>query len=482
MLEQYLPIPTPYDPAEDPPGSIDPMGTVTTAEQMAEVLLPGLTARMWRARHLTFAALGALIGQRTAAMNGGSEEMRLEARLGLERLFVSAVAWKDSKDEDWHRASRRLPGITLARRAIHAGHQPLGKQNFLKGQAINGPFGVVQRLARNLDIIDDDNLLSRNGEELLLAWSEQHGLSGILDDTNSSSNGSGWLQRLLRHVVNHIKEGIWPNNSWWGWSDLANVLRPDQPTPRETKILFQFLTSESNATRKRFIELLLSPSVLQCYKAVITDGSRGDLDRVILAQQIEPLVQAGKDETDRLIRYAITLVEAHEQLSGCLEAAFRSLMWALTRRSGRSTTVDLLGDSAFVSSLASTRRKLTRAAKRFQIVMSELKDHPQVLDAVNVERLDQLMQDGLESLTGERDLIDVVMQRHRYVQQQKRKGPWIEPDYPYLTLMPGFGDTKDAPPSYGGVYLHQFRVSNAYSFLNDLGKVPGVDVTDGEEE
>jgi hypothetical protein len=48
--------------------------------------------------------------------------------------------------------------------------------------------------------------------------------------------------------------------------------------------------------------------------------------------------------------------------------------------------------------------------------------------------------------------------------------------------MPGFGDTKDAPPSYEGVYLHQFRVSNAYSFLNDLGKVPGVEVTDGEEE
>lgn len=482
MLDQFLPLPTPYDPAEDPPGSIDPMGTVTTAEQMAEVLLPGLTARMWRARHLTFAALAALIGERAAAMDGDSEEMRLEARLGLERLFVSAVAWKDSKEENWHRAARRLPGITLARRALDAGHQPLGKQNFLKGQAINGLFGVVQRLARNLGIIDEDNRLSRRGEELLLAWSAQSGLDGILDDTNSCSPGADWLRRLLGKVINHVKAGTWPNNVWWGWSDLANLLRPDQPTPRETKILFQLITSESNATRKRVIELLLSPGVLQCYRVVITDGSRGDLDRAILAQQIEPLVRAGKDETDRLVRYAISLVEAHEQLSGCLEAAFRSLMWGLTRRGGRSTTDDLLGDSAVVTSLASTRRKLTRAAKRFQIVMSELKDHPQVLDALNVERLDQLMQDGLESLTGERDLVDVVMQRHRNVQQQKRKGVWIESDYQYLTLMPGFGDAKDAPPSFGGVYLHQFRVSNAYSFLNDLGKVPGVEVTDGEEE
>ena len=170
MLFDCLPIATPYDPAEDPPGSIDTLGTVASAEQLADILLPGLTARMWRVRHLTFTSLVALVGARAAAIEGGSEEMRLEARLGLERLFVSAVACKDEgKEEGWNHAARRLPGIGLARRAIRAGHQQLGKQNFLKGQAINGPFGVVQRLARNLDIIDDDNHLCRNGGELLLA-------------------------------------------------------------------------------------------------------------------------------------------------------------------------------------------------------------------------------------------------------------------------------------------------------------------------
>ena len=111
MLIDCLPLATPYDPAEDPPSSIDPLGTVASAEQLADILLPGLTARMWRARHLTFTALAALVGERAAAIEGGSEEMRLEARLGLERLFVSAVAWKDeSKEEGWGHAARRLPG------------------------------------------------------------------------------------------------------------------------------------------------------------------------------------------------------------------------------------------------------------------------------------------------------------------------------------------------------------------------------------
>jgi|GEM_PF-992120 len=481
MLDQFLPIPTPYDPAEDPPGSIDPLGTVATAEQLADVLLPGLTARMWRVRHLTFAALAALVGERAAAMEGGSEDMRLEARLGLERLFVSAVAWKDIKDENWRRAARRLPGIGLARRAIHAGHQPLGKQNFLKGQAINGPFGVVQRLARNLDIIDDDNRLSRNGEELLLAWSAEQDLGGILDDTNSGSNGSNWLQRLLPHVVNQVKGGKWPNNGWWGWSDLADLLRPDQPKAREKKILYRLLTSESNAARKRCIELLLSPGILESYKTVLTNGSRGELDREILFQQIDSHVQNGTNETDRLIRYAVSLIETHEQVSGHLEAAFRGLMWALTRRGGRSTIDDLLGDSTLASALAWTRRKLTGVAKRFQTIMAELKEHPQVLDAVKVERLDQLMQDAIGGLISERDLVAAVMERHRRVQRQKRKGVWIEQDDPYWTLMPGFGDNADAPRRHGGAYLHPFRVSNAYSFLSDLGRVRGVEVPDGEE-
>jgi len=83
---------------------------VTGAEQLADVLLPGFTARMWWARHLTFAALAALLGERAARAEGGSEVMRLEARNGLERLFVSGVARKDEVETSgWGTAARRLP-------------------------------------------------------------------------------------------------------------------------------------------------------------------------------------------------------------------------------------------------------------------------------------------------------------------------------------------------------------------------------------
>ena len=482
MLIDYLPLTTPYDPAEDPPGSIDPLGTVATAEQLADVLLLGLTARMWRARHLTFTALAALVGERSAAIHGGSEEMRLEVRLGLERLLVSAIAWKDEKNHDhWNNAARRLPGIGLARRAIRVGHQPLGKQNFLKGQAINGPFGVMQRLARNLDIIDDDNRLSRNGEAVLLSWSAEQNLGGVLDDTNSKSQGAKWLRRLVDSVIDHVKNGSWPHSGWWGWSGLADVLRPDQPGSQEKKVLFQCLTGASNVTRARCIDLLLSPPILHGYKSGMANGPRGDLDRAILAQHIHVCVKHGRDEVDRLIRYAVVLIDTYEQISGHLEVAFRDLMWALTRHGGRSPADDLLRDSTLASRLASTRRSLTGVATRFQTVLSDLNAHVQILGAVNQDRLDQLMQDALDGRTSERALVDTVMRRHRRVQEHKRKGVWIEQDHPNWTLMPGFGDSSDAPRSYRGAYLHPFRVSNAYSLLSDLGKVRGIEMLDGEE-
>lgn len=216
MRPECLPVATPYDPAEDPPGSIDPLGTVAGAEEMADVLFPGMTARMWRARHLTFAALAAYVAEQAAASADGNEDFRLEARLGLERLFVSAIARKEQQDHSWRQASRRLPGISLARRALALGDQPLGKQTFLKGQAINGPFGVVARLARCLDIVDDDNRLGRNGRELLLVWAGAQELGGLLDEWNSKSSGMTWIKRLTEYVVLHVRERRWPSPLWGG--------------------------------------------------------------------------------------------------------------------------------------------------------------------------------------------------------------------------------------------------------------------------
>ena len=103
---------------------------------------------MWRVRLLTFAALAAEVSKRIAA---GRDDRLIDARLAFKRLFVSAVARQEESDVDWRKASRRLSFIGLARQALRAGDQPLEQANFLKGQGVNGPFGVITRLARRRD-------------------------------------------------------------------------------------------------------------------------------------------------------------------------------------------------------------------------------------------------------------------------------------------------------------------------------------------
>jgi len=113
--------------------------------------------------------------------------------------------------------------------------------------------------------------------------------------------------------------------------------------------------------------------------------------------------------------------------------------------------------------------------------MAELGTFPVVMDTVAADRLDEVLQDALNGSKHVGTLVDSVMERHCRVQQQKKKGVWIETDAGHWTLMPGFGDNAEAPWSYDGAYLHPFRVSNAYSLLTDLGHIKGAEIPDAEE-
>ena len=481
MRFDCLPKATPYDPAEDPPGSVDPLGTVAGAEQLADVLFSGMTARMWRARHLTFTALAAFVAEQVASP-AGDEELRLEARLALERLFVSAIARQESQDTEWRKASRRLPGISLARRALSSGDQPLGKQTFLKGQAINGPFGVVARLARHLDIIDDDNRISRNGQDLLLVWAAEQELPGLLDEAGSKSPGASWIKKLAGYVEDYACNSRWPTSWWWGWGQLAERLRPDKIGPRERQVLRRLLAGDESVLRRRCMELLENKEVAADYRSLQGSSGRGLLDRRMLVSNVQPMLQTGEDRLDSSIDYTIGLIDAYEQVSGQLESIIRGLLWALTHRGGRAALDGLLADPILSVHLSEARRQLRPTTQNLRARVGELAGYPEVQHAISIERLDQLLQDAESGLDGEKQLVEQVMERHWRVQQQKKKGVWIEREVSYWTLIPGFGDNNEKPWVCDGDYLHPFRVTNAYSFLADLGRIPRIEVPDAEEE
>ena len=219
-MTEWLPFSTAYDPSEDPPGSVDPLGTLAEAERLADILLPGFTVRMWRPRLLTFTAVASVIADRTVRLTG-REDDRLAARLVFERLFVAAVMrLTEDQPDDYRDAGRRLPGRQLAEQAWREG-EPLRSANFLKGQAVNGPFGVMARLARSIGLIDSDGRPGRNAPELILAWSNDLGLSDFLEDPRQADgDGIWWVKKVTETVIHGLgKNGEWPSRNQQIWED-----------------------------------------------------------------------------------------------------------------------------------------------------------------------------------------------------------------------------------------------------------------------
>lgn len=472
-----LPLATSYDPAEDPPGSIDPLGTLGPAQRIAEVLFPGFTARMWRPRLLTFAAMASLIAERVAKSHAMGEDSWLAARLGFERLFVSAVVRQQQRDPDeWELAVRRLPGSSLARRALRAGDEPLGRRNFLKGQAINGAYGVMSRLARRLDIVDEDDRLSRGGEELLLAWAGDEELPGLLDEDKSGSPGRQWLDRFVNKTVDHISQDRWLSPGWSGWRELAERLRPDRAGTQERRVLRRLL--ENDPVRSRCLSILRERDVLSLYRAATASGGRADQDRTVLVEGVLRSLAPDGSAEDKVIDLAVRLADTYEQVASLLESALNGLLWGLTRRGGQAKPTELEADPYLRPLFLSVCRQLPAPARRLKELIGEMSSVPQVADLNPVEPLDDLAVQASVASENPIELIRTVVSRHRDVQNSKKKGMWIELGDRW-TLLPGFGYAADAPPEPKVTYLHTFRVPNAYSFLGELGLV-SLGVPDGE--
>lgn len=476
LSARYLPQATPLDPAEDPPGSIDPLGTLGPAERIAEVLLPGITARMWRPRLLTFAAVASLVAERAGASGTGPQESGLAVRLGFERLFVSAIVRQHMRDPGgWGRAARRVPGSVLARRALQSQDTPLGRNNFLKGQAVNGPFGAMARLARHLGVVDEDDRLAGNGEELLLAWSADEELSGVLDEDHSSSPGRKWLDRFVQATKDHVKEKWWPSVGWGGWQELARALRPDQIGRQEREVLRRLLNRDS--IRARCLEVLEQPDAVAAYQAA-SEGGRGQQDCQVLRQTVLPAVSLSEREEDKVIALSIQLAHAYEHVASLFEAVFNGLRWGVTRRGGQASPEELVADRQLRRLFQCAFRQLQTSGCRLRELIEKIPSVPQVADLNPVEPLDELADEALSAGENAAHLIETVMARHRRVQQSKGKAMWIDVSDRW-TLLPGFGWSTDAPPEVPAGYLHPFRVPNAYSFLSDLG-LHDVEVPDGE--
>jgi hypothetical protein len=463
LHSDWLPVATPHDPAEDPPGSIDPLGTFVQAERLAEILLPGFTARMWRGRLLTITTLAAHVAD-CVVIRINRDDVRLEARLAFERLLVSAIVRKAERDTEYADAPRNLPGRELAQAAFLAG-EPLTRANFLKGQAVNGPFGVMARLARQLELIDDEGRPGRNATRLLSAWAEDEKLDGILED-NGARTGARWLSEAVSRTVACVDGEHWPGPNYSIWDQLALNVRPDRIGRREKRFLLEVL--RASPIRSRMVELLKNE--IQLFRGVWKgQNSRGEVERKVLLEGVKPALT--KDPLDQLIGVTISAADAYEQTAGLLQQSFDTLVFALRTRQGRARPQEVLDDPRIRRHLEKTCVGLQKIVPAIDRAVEMLDRQPSVSKVQVVDPLRKVRAEACEAMTSVEQLVDSVMRRHARVQQVKRKAAWIETGS-HWTLMPGEHRVDShILPVWQNAYLHPFKIPNAYSLLTDLGHV-----------
>lgn len=427
-----LPIATDYDPAADPPGSVDPLGTMAAAADLADLLLPGMTARMYRPRLLTVSAVGALVADRVVRARAGREQLRHDARLAFERMYLFSLV-RLHHQEGKIGIVRRVAGRRRARQAFES-EEPLTSTNFLKGQSVNGPAGVMARLAEDLGILDDDGNVISRGSELLAAWSRDEGLVGVLaDDAAAEEDGSVWLKRVAQAAVAWLERREWPSSKSRVWADLAAHLRPDVMRSRERRCLSTLL--DANPTRHRVLNLFRSPRAVNIYRKRLNED-RGQAERDVLLNGVRPAL--GRDSRDQFIRAVIDAIEAYEYVSTVLQEGFDSLRWVLTRESGAVRIDRILSHPACGRALSRSLRQVKRSAPALVQAMTALTSvNPGAADGV-LDAMARMRYDVETSLKSERDLVETLLARHEGVQRQKQKGVWIHRGEVWV-LMPGFG-------------------------------------------
>jgi len=461
----FLPFSTVYDPAEDPPGSVDPLGTLSEAERLADLLLPGFTVRIWRPRLLTFTAVASVIADRVVRLTG-KEEDRLDARLVFERLFVAGVARQsEGSPDDYRNAISRLPGRTLAEQAWRDG-EPLQSGNFLKGQAVNGPYGVMARLSRSLGIIDGDGRLGRNGPDILLAWASDQGLPHFLEDPDQTDGeGVRWAKLITKTVSQGLgKKGDWPGRNQQIWAELAERLRPDQVVGDERKAIIKALTDDP--VRRRILELLRSPESLDVYRS---GGSqdRGIFERTVLLKTVARLLDVDKP-TDRLIASCLRAIDAYEQAAAVMQQVFDAVLWGLRQKSGRAKPDDVLQLGPVSKTIQRAVVNATPAANCLEKAVAEMRSLPLPDATARSQAMELIRDDVILCQESALNAVTAVMARHEKIQRTKRKATWVDCGQVWM-LMPGYGSDAEHPREYKNEFLHPMRVVNGFSFLRELG-------------
>jgi len=215
-----LPFLSEADPELAGEGSLDPLALAALADRLADLIAPGVTARMARIRFVTTIAVAAVALEDVSDV---AEAAGIDAYLAFEWLLVEAHARQSKLPQT---ALLRVPGTDKARAAIGRGER-LGLANYLKTPKVFGFHGIYKRLARSFGTVDSELHNGAAGEDLVAMWQREQGLPGFLE-ARPGTSGESLRRRIAGEVNAALGAGsVTTRPSQWIWTELVAHLRVD---------------------------------------------------------------------------------------------------------------------------------------------------------------------------------------------------------------------------------------------------------------
>ena len=228
-----LPQLSAYDPPVASEGSLDPMGLAAISDRLANVLVPGLRARMQRIRFVTATAVGSLACE-TLADELPADDMSTPA-ICFEWLVVEGFVRRLSPQQ----MPLGVPGSQKARAVVSAG-QRLSAATYLKGPAVFGFNGVYKPFAIDAEVVGSGLEPGRRCLDLVRAWESEQRFPGFADAIPRSDGArlrsedprGGWRRSAARPVYNQTQAAGCSAGSLWRCAPIKPGLRSALPCGR----------------------------------------------------------------------------------------------------------------------------------------------------------------------------------------------------------------------------------------------------------
>ncbi len=425
LLDQF-PRMSAYDPGAVGEGGLDPMGSGAVSDRIANLLVPGLRARMSQPRFTTLSAVGAIACQ--ALTDKTADDGKTTADIAFEWLIVEALVRSTE-----HGRKDGLPGSQKAMRALRA-RERLSRRTYLSGPRVFGFTGVYRPFSRDVGVLAIDDLPAENAVMLVRAWERDHDLPGFVDGNVAKAGG-----RLRKEIADACSrtldrgECAAPAEGAL-MPSLAGCLAPREAGEHERAALQQLIRSGTHELRNELAERL------------VRIGSSPEETQRDLALRLLP-------GSSQPLRLALQAAIDYEAATTAIDNAFRRFLAHTTQQHG--AVISRAGALA-TPGQAESARTIGGMAQRAIDAVIALGDASLANDAMQVlgPFARQFSPDGF---------FDALIERHEQVQANRKKLSWLDQIDRQWTVRPPYrGQDNDLDDA---IWTHPMRISTLARFL-----------------